>query len=148
MSSIRDNRTVGLRPHDPPSVRLEDRFPVRADGETDESPRPGFIDFVRVSGHRQAFSYDQLIWINCLEPTRVDFHFSSHTVTVTGIRLNLVYDQALIRRLSRVEAQGNDPTDAPENEAFVAEIAVARVEGKRTELDSEDYPLDPEDEGS
>ena len=149
MSNNRNTVTNGSRPHDAPSVRLEDRFPVRADGETNESPRPGFIDFVRVDGHRQAYPYYQLIWIDSLEATKIDFHFSSHTVTVVGVRLNLLYEQVLIRRLSRVQAQEvKHLANASKHEAFVTKISVARVEGTRTELDSEDYPIDPEGEGS
>jgi hypothetical protein len=129
--------------------RLEDRYPVDvASGLKPDGPRPQFIDFVRSNNDHTAFAYSHLIWVECPNPGFVQFNFSSHYVKVTGSRLTGLYTSALDHSLSRVEVTTEEAgVDGPDAPPCVAEIDIARIETKRTELDLRDVPIDPEDEG-
>lgn len=129
--------------------RLEDRYPVDvASGLKPDGPRPQFIDFVRSNNDHTAFAYSQLIWVECPNAGFIQFNFSSHYVKVTGSRLLALYASTLDHALSKVElTTGEAGGDGPDAPPRVAEIDIARIETKRTELDLRDVPITPEDEG-
>lgn len=129
--------------------RLEDRYPVDvASGLKPDGPRPQFIDFVRSNNDHTAFAYSHLIWVECPNPGFIQFNFSSHYVKVTGSRLTGLYASTLDHTLSRIELTTSEASgDGPDAPPRVAEIDIARIETKRTELDLRDVPIDPEDEG-
>lgn len=128
------------------SASLESRYPERQTPEVDAAALAYFIDFVRCSGAREACAYSNLVWVVSDSPKQIVFHFASHTVVVSGHRLQSIYEQVLAHTLVRIEEVDERYSTTSEDGPVVIKIGFARIEQTRTESDR-DFPMEPETEG-
>lgn len=94
---------------------------LEADAAPD-APSPAFIDYYLKGSIRKALPYEHIIWVDLAHGSTIIVHYSTHTVTLTGRKLNGLYSDILARKVSKVEVIDERYADNDSSDPVVTEI--------------------------
>lgn len=102
-----------------------------AHAATREGRPPFSINFVRAKD-AYAIPYGHLVWMNYDRSSRIQLHFSSHSVSIIGSNLDAVYQGIRSQELSEVAVTPGRPEMRPAKPSgpVVDEIRIAQPHGK------------------